>query len=110
MFYVPENALPGLSRTVLGACAFCAVANRNPIYRDVFYDPFAERLLAKGASMANVFSMKSTDWPVVLTLAQDNGIARRLVTSVLWRAIFMQSTAERALADGVLQIVILGSG
>ena len=110
MFYVPETAQPGLSRTALGVCAFCAMVNRNPTYRDVFYDPFAERLFAEGAVNGQRVLDGLTDWPSVLTFADNNGIARRLVASVLWRKTFMQSRAEQALSNGAQQVVVLGSG
>lgn len=110
MFYVPESAQPGLSRTALGVCAFCAMVNRNPAYRDVFYDPFAERLFAEGAVQGQRILDELTDWPSVLAFADGHGIARRLVASVLWRKTFMQSRAELAVANGVRQIVVLGSG
>lgn len=110
MFYVPETAQPGLSRTALGVCAFCAMVNRNPAYRDIFYDPFAERLFAEGAVDGQRILDRLTDWPSVLNFADENGIARRLVASVLWRKTFMQSRAEQAVANGARQIVVLGSG
>ncbi len=110
MFYVPETAQPGLSRTALGVCAFCAMVNRNPAYRDVFYDPFSERLFAEGAVDGQRILDRLTDWPSVLTFADENGIARRLVAHVLWRKTFMQSLAEQAVANGAQQIVVLGSG
>ncbi|WP_170611213.1 class I SAM-dependent methyltransferase [Ruegeria arenilitoris] len=110
MFYVPETAQPGLSRTALGVCAFCAMVNRNPTYRDVFFDPFAERLFAEGAVDGQHILDRLTDWQSELTFADENGIARRLVASVLWRKTFMQSRAEQALENGAQQIVVLGSG
>ncbi|NOD78752.1 MULTISPECIES: SAM-dependent methyltransferase [unclassified Ruegeria] len=110
MFYVPETTQRGLSRTALGVCAFCAMVNRNPAYRDVFYDPFAERLFAEGAVHGQRILDGLTDWPSVLTFADEKGIARRLIASVLWRKTFMQSRAEQAMADGAQQIVVLGSG
>lgn len=110
MFYVPETAQIGLSRTALGVCAFCAMVNRNPPYRAVFYDPFAERLFAEGAVDGQRILDGLTDWPSVLKFADENGIARRLVASVLWRKTFMQSRAEQAVANGAKQIVVLGSG
>ena len=110
MFYVPETVHPGLSRTALGVCAFCAMVNRKPAYRDVFYDPFAERLFAEAAVDGQRILDGLPDWPSVLNFADENGIARRLVASVLWRKTFMQSRAEHAVANGAQQIVVLGSG
>jgi len=110
VFYVPQSAIPGLSRTALGVCAFCALVNRNPAYRRVFYDPFAEQLFRGGAVEGAEVLDQATDWDAVLKFADDRGVARRLVASVLWRKTFMQSRTLSAIAHGARQIVILGAG
>jgi methyltransferase (TIGR00027 family) len=84
--------------------------NRNPTYRRVFYDPFAEQLFRNGAVEGPEVLGQATDWDAVLKFADDRTIARRLVASVLWRKTFMQSRTLSAIAHGARQIVILGAG
>ncbi|WP_170564842.1 class I SAM-dependent methyltransferase [Ruegeria atlantica] len=110
MFYVPQSAFPELSRTALGVCAFCALVNRNPTYRRVFYDPFAEQLFRNGSTEGPEVLDQATDWDAVLKFADDRSVARRLVASVLWRKTFMQSRALTAIKNGARQIVVLGAG
>lgn len=110
MFYVPQSSIPGLSRTALGVCAFCALVNRNPTYRRVFYDPFAEQLFRNGSVEGPEVLDQATDWDAVLKFADDRSVARRLVASVLWRKTFMQSRALTAIKNGARQIVVLGAG
>jgi len=110
MMYVPDTSQPGLSRTALGICAFCAMVNRHPPYRAAFYDPFAERLFAAAATDGPALLDAWRDWDSVLAFADAQAIARRLVVHVLWRKTFMQRRTLAAIASGARQIVVLGAG
>lgn len=110
--YIPEAKLPGISRTALAICAFCAFVARHGPARNVFHDPFADPLFRAAAKGGDDLLDAMPDWPAVETWIADNQqiIDLAMVSHVIWRKRWMEDHIRSAIGGGASQLVVLGSG
>lgn len=109
--YLPESAYDGVSRTALAVCAYSAFVTRHEGYRAVYEDPYAEPLFRAAAREGQELMDDLSDWPAVVDFIDRHPTETlAMVTHVLWRKRWVMEKVTAALAKGIDQLVILGSG
>ncbi|MDP6013217.1 MAG: SAM-dependent methyltransferase [Alphaproteobacteria bacterium] len=100
-----------ISKSAMLISTACAVVSKDPVYAEMFRDPFAERFATAISAEAG---------PVLATL--DDAKARAtfiaeweegmdgLITHVVYRKPWIEGAVRDALADGMRQLVIFGAG
>lgn len=100
--------MPGPSRTARFVALFRALETRLPADRRLFADPFAEDFLDGRLAAALAAARVPGTGPLVPAYIDRRWPGTRV--SVLVRTRFIDEALERAVDDGVAQLVLLGAG
>jgi methyltransferase (TIGR00027 family) len=111
MVYAPEPIDPHISRTALAMCAYCAFTRRHQQFAQVFSDHYSEELFRRAAVDGESILRRLNDWPAVEKFIRHDADGDLVILRhIVWRKRWISDRVRQALAQGMEQVVIVGSG
>lgn len=111
MVYAPVAVDPDISRTALAMCAYCAFTRRHERFARVFSDRYSEELFRRAAVDGDQILGRLKSWSDVERFIRDEADGDLVILRhVVWRRRWIADQVKDALAAGMEQIVIFGSG
>jgi methyltransferase (TIGR00027 family) len=111
MVYAPVAVAPDISQTALAMCAYCAFTRRHERFASVFSDRYSEELFRRAAIDGDQILGRLKSWSDVERFICDEADGDLVILRhVVWRRRWIADQVKAALADGVKQVVIFGSG